>query len=386
MASLNQPGIVPSEAAFGFARQSGDRIVWPHGEGTVIADALLRVNAQSINGSARKLTSFDGKPILIDHVMLAKQEFNAFATRHKDRYIVAMYAGTYLNCLDTAYTIFATRGTMSKLGDPSVERPSNDLRKIGDAANRFSSEKAYFEYLQDHMPRCPIRRAAAHALAAIMLTFVLHHEEGHVFWGHVDYLINKRLAQRIAENTVVADRTICSRSFQHLSELDADRFACFSVVTLSNVKYLARRYPNVSFTNRELLLLSWLGCALTGTLLKMADNRELYDPKSWSEHPHGILRARETMLPSRARQLTRDSQDENYMEAFVDTLESLLELAKIWPQYEVFQYAFHVHGDVEDAINAFNASISNGDRRAYRALVEQFKIKGLEQLSGIQNI
>jgi hypothetical protein len=254
----------------------------------------------------------------------------------------------------------------------------NDRGIVGNAADCFASEKAYFDYLQAHMPRCPIRRFAAHALAGLMLAFVLHHEEGHIVWGHVDYLISNRVSNRISEDTAVADKGIRARSFQHLSELVADRWACVNLVNLGRLKNLAHRYPSTSFTNRELLLLSWLASALTGTLLTMADSREISDPTSWTDHPHGILRARESLLPSRARQLTYGSHAEDYLEAFADAVESVLELAKIWPQYRVFQYAFRLDGEVESSINAFNASISDEHRRAYGELVDRFKIKGLE--------
>ena len=82
-----------------------------------------------------------------------------------------------------------------------AERLLSETRVVGNAAEYFGSGKAYFAYLTDHMPRCPLRRDAAHVLAAIMLAFILQHEEGHIVLGHADYVTSNHLAEHISETT-----------------------------------------------------------------------------------------------------------------------------------------------------------------------------------------
>ena len=374
MPSLDQPGILPGMEVHAFARRRGEHVEWPLGEDTVIANALFHVNSHSVNRVAGRL-SFDGIPVFVDHVMFSGMELNAFASRYRDRYITALYGALYLNCLDTAFTLLSTRGSLPEIGKHLEERPLSDRYVVGTASERFVSSKAYFEYLAENMPRCPVRRDAAHALAAIMLAFVFQHEEGHIMLGHTDYSIYVRKRDRLSEAGAWMESDAEQRSIHFLSELDADQWAWLNLLLPLSIKSLSKNYSTLVLPERQWIWLSWLGAALTGALLAVIDRHTITDPVSWESHPHGILRARETMLPSRARWLAEENPAHQYMDAFADAWESLSNLAEIWPQYRLFRYAFRLDGEAEQAIIAFNATIKDDHKRTYQAMRKQFEVR-----------
>lgn len=357
-----------------FARRRGEHVQWPIGEDTVIANALFHVNSHSVNQLSNRF-AFDGIPVFVDHVLFSGMELNAIASRYQDRYITAVYGALYLNCLDTAFTLFATRGSLPEIGKHLEERPLSDPYVVGTASERFPSSKAYFEYLGANMPRCPVRRDAANALAAIMVAFVFQHEEGHIMLGHTDYSIHARKSDRVSEAGAWTETDAEQRSIHFLSELDADKWGWLNLLSPLSIKSLSRHYTTLRLSERQWIWLAWLGAALTGALLAVIDRHTISDPVSWESHPHGILRARETMLPSRARRLAEQNPAHEYMDAFVDALESLFGLAEIWQQYRLFRYAFRQNGDVERAIIAFNATIKDEHKRTYQAMRNQFDVR-----------
>jgi hypothetical protein len=375
MVDLDQPGIKPGDEAHALARRLGQRIEWPLKKDSVIANAVFRANSHSLNKVFGSWVAFDDAPVFIDHILLSGVEANAYAKRYKGRYVTAVFCGLHLDCLDTAYTVLAAREALPELGNPAAERLATGGRIVGLASQHFNSPKTYFEHLSVNMPRCPIRRDAAAILAAIMLTFVYQHEEGHVMKGHTDYAIATNMADDFSEATSQTKPGSLERSLHHLRELDADEWAFANVMSPLSVKYLALNYLSLSLTRRQWIWLTWVGVALAGALLGVMDQQDLGNPLSWASHPHGILRARQTLLPSRARRLAEGFGDQEYLTAFEDTVNSVVNLGRVWPQFQMFKFAFELNGPVEQTIVAFNAGISVEHKRAYREMGERFHLR-----------
>jgi hypothetical protein len=372
MPNINKAGIIPSEEVYLFAQHNLLHVEWPIGEDTVLANSLSGVNSLGVNARTGKAVAFDGAPVFIDHVMFSGDTENAFATRHKGRYIVALFSALYMSCLDIAFTIFRTRGALPEVGDHLAEQLASNHYTIGLTTQRFRSPKEFMQHLGANMPRCPVRRDAAHVLASIMLAFVLHHEEGHIVMGHADYAVSARSAAKMSETTKLDSDVLKARALHHLSELDADKWGFLLTLSPLSVKCLSQNYRSLSLTERQWIWLSWVGAALTGALLAMLDRQNITDPLAWADHPHGILRARETLLPSRALRLAEGYPGKDYLNAFVDTQETLRGLAKIWPQYQIYPSAFALGGQIDKTIEAFNHSIRDSHKRDYQELVRRY--------------
>lgn len=375
---LNQPGIVPSQAARDYASETGEQISWPVKELSVIGNALLHVNSFSINRCrSGTLTNFSGKSVFVDHLLLAERVADAFATRHEETYITALYIGLYECCLDMAFTLFGARDAFIEIGDHTLEPKASDPQIVDLAVDRFASTHDYFNHLGRTMPRCPVRRNAAHVVAAIMVAFIYHHEEGHIFLGHVDHSLERLKAQRHSEHdrALVLERRL--RALSHLSEIDADKYALAVLLSPLAVEYLESNYSSLKLAKSHWIWLSWIGAGLAGVLLALLDKADINLPKDWRSHPHGVLRARQTMLPSLARELAKRFSDSNCcLTAYADARISLANLAKIWLQYAVFDMAFEVGGPVDKIIERFNASITEEDQRAYRDMRAEFRLGG----------
>lgn len=372
---LKQPGIEPSDEAFAYANEVNEFIIWPIKEDTVLANALFHVHSHSVNRNTESFINFQGQHVFIDHIIFSELVINAFSTRHQERYLAVLYTGLYLSCLDTAFTLLATRDALPEIGDHTLERPISTPQTVGSAPMRFSSQQAYFEYLGANRPRCPIRRDTAHVLAAAMLAFSFLHEEGHIMLGHVDRAIEANTSNRVSEGGERGERGARARAFRHLGEIDADKWALVSVLSPLSIKSLSLNYTSLSFSRRQWMWLSWLGAALTGALLGVVDQQNLSDPQAWVAHPHGILRARQTVRPSFAAELVEKYNDNEYWEAMGDVFSALQNLGSIWPQFGVFDTAFQLGGEVDDAIDAFNATITDDHQLEYQEMRDRFRVK-----------
>lgn len=345
-------------------------------KGTVLGAALAHSGNWCISRS-RDLQNFAGERITVSRSVTIDLVANASVHKEENSYFIIMNRGIYFLCLDLALTIFSSSTAFKDFGYPSKESKNRTtLFRSVDA--QFEAPSDFLSRISTYRPKCDKRLEIAYFVSELMMCFINFHEEAHITLGHSDYRHEKN---RPSDELLEPNSSLggMDTAISQYCEIDADRLAKIKMLSKNHIENLILNHAAIGLKERDVLFLCWTSCALISVIIALLNSRlDGRRPIAWKNHPHGIIRAREAMVPSFAQAMSEKNPKSSYFESYLDARHEFQRLARIWPHFDVFEYALDPNDDYVQVIEEYRGDVLFPYQDDYRDIVEKFRLRKIQ--------
>lgn len=218
---------------------------------------------------------------------------NAFASLREHSYHVGMTLAAPLLLADYFHRVLANPDTFPEVGNPSAETRNTLLQRTSPFALTLDDSSIDLASPLSVQPKCPVRHRFSDVLAQSCVRFLLAHEIGHVWGGHLEYA-HRRLSLTTLQEAVAFPFSV-ERALDYQSlECDADHFATamslhFLIFEDKATLHSPHNWTRVLGSDLESSLLNWMYAIASMWLLFKPLDHSLED-FTHSTHPHPIPR------------------------------------------------------------------------------------------------
>lgn len=290
---------------------------------------------------------------------------NGTIEKHGDVYYIGIFIGTFF----VFENLF-----MRMLASPKLFINHGDVRKEVEHDAVFEVRTDHYEHVRDLMgeivyPNDEHRARLANELKTLVLNFLVYHEYGHIYLGHLDYGLSKDLSFCLHENYIFNERgQRYDPVFHQVCEIEADRYASYQTILAmevlinNNIPYFTAFYPDI---HQGLYLYTFSVYAFFKIIEgKKGDSFN----KDVDTHPSKSIR-RNLMLDMISRYFGTKYEDSDTFKDDID------EIAKIY---------HNAINDVEKSFSVISAQQFDGDFKIVNEDIENYKTLMIPKMKEIR--